>query len=198
MIQINAKTAGSEKSAPERFARTYLRNTLMNSTRRTLLALGVAVIPALWLSPALAADTAIAVSLWDSGDKAMEMLGKLAPMGMAMTPGADMKMATMGITLDQATVPAGNVTFNVSNDSKSEIHEMVVAPVADPMKPLPYNKDLMKVDEDGAGHLGEVAELEPGQSGALTLDLKPGTYILYCNIPGHYELGMWTLLTVSQ
>jgi uncharacterized cupredoxin-like copper-binding protein len=27
--------------------------------------------------------------------------------------------------------------------------------------------------------------------------LKPGRYILYCNIPGHYALGMWTLLTVK-
>ena len=27
--------------------------------------------------------------------------------------------------------------------------------------------------------------------------LKPGLYILYCNIPGHYVLGMWTLMTVT-
>lgn len=62
---------------------------------------------------------------------------------------------------------------------------------------LPYNKAENKVIEDDAGHLGEVAELEPGQNGALTLTLKPGQYILYCNIPGHYALGMWTLFTVK-
>ena len=67
----------------------------------------------------------------------------------------------------------------------------------DPNTPLPYDETLMKVDEDAAGHLGEVAELAPGQSGALRLTLKPGQYILYCNIPGHYAVGMWSLLTVT-
>jgi uncharacterized cupredoxin-like copper-binding protein len=62
---------------------------------------------------------------------------------------------------------------------------------------MPYSTDLQKVDEDAAGHLGEVAELDLGQSGALTVTLKPGTYILYCNISGHYAAGMWTLLTVT-
>lgn len=37
------------------------------------------------------------------------------------------------------------------------------------------NSDEEKVDEDAAGHIGEVAELETGQSGALTMTLKPGT-----------------------
>jgi uncharacterized cupredoxin-like copper-binding protein len=27
--------------------------------------------------------------------------------------------------------------------------------------------------------------------------MQPGTYILYCNIAGHYAMGMWTLLTVT-
>ncbi len=60
-----------------------------------------------------------------------------------------------------------------------------------------YDETMQKVDEDAAGHLGEVAELEPGASGSLTLTMKPGTYILYCNIPGHYAAGMWTLFTVK-
>jgi uncharacterized cupredoxin-like copper-binding protein len=126
----------------------------------------------------------------------MSMMGEVQPMGMAMM-GSDMSMVTMGITTDLSEVPAGEVTFQVTNDSKSMIHEMVLAPVADVSMPLPYDGDQQKVDEDAAGHLGEVAELEPGQSGALTMTLKPGTYILYCNIAGHYAMGMWTLLTVA-
>ena len=78
------------------------------------------------------------------------------------------------------------------------VHEMVISPVKEMHTPLPYDKVGNKVDEDAAGHLGEVAELEPGEKGALKLTLKPGSYILYCNVPGHYALGMWTLLTVKQ
>tara|TARA_R110002051_G_scaffold271530_2_gene332013 strand:- start:200 stop:709 length:510 start_codon:yes stop_codon:yes gene_type:complete len=168
----------------------------MNISRRASIALLASSFVGFALSPAYAADTTINVSLWDKGATSMDMLGETKPMGMAMTD-ADMTMATMGVTLDVAEVPFGEVTFQVTNDSDSMIHEMVLAPVTDVSVPLPYLTDLEKVDEDAAGHLGEVAELEPGQSGALTMTLDPGSYILYCNIPGHYVMGMWTFLTVT-
>ena len=145
---------------------------------------------------ASAGDTVVKVSLWDKGDMSMDMLGKGKPMGMAM-PGGDMGMATMGIKTDAETVPAGQVTFEVTNDSKGMIHEMVISPVGDATVALPYLTEEEKVDEDASGHLGEVAELDPGKGGSLKIDLKPGSYILFCNIPGHYVLGMWTLLTVT-
>lgn len=146
--------------------------------------------------PAFAAGSVVHVSLWDKGPDSMAPLGAGPGMGMAM-PGADMSMATMGVTPDIDSAPAGEITFEAVNDSKEMVHEMVVAPVADPDTPLPYDAANEKVDEDAAGHLGEVAELEPGQSGALRITMRPGRYILYCNIPGHYALGMWTLFTVT-
>ena len=142
------------------------------------------------------AGTTVKVSLWDKGASSMDMMDSIKPMGMAMMS-ADMTMATMGITLDTASVAAGEVTFEAVNASKDIIHEMILAPVVDQAKGLPYLVDDMKVDEDAAGHLGEVSELVPGKSGALTLTLKPGTYILFCNIPGHYAMGMWTLIKVT-
>lgn len=183
----------------------------MNITRRVTIALIAAGLSLSAIGAANAAGTTVNVSLWDKGDHATEMLGSAPPMGMAMGAGPGNmapqgkgmmrgagQRGPMGISLDRETVPAGEVTFKAVNDSKTMVHEMVVAPVADTAKPLPYIKNEERVDEDAAGHLGEVAELEPGQSGALTLTLKPGTYILYCNIPGHYMLGMWSLLTVTQ
>lgn len=163
------------------------------------------------VTPVWSAESTVNVALWDRGASSMNGLGSTSPMGMAMQgapmnpggsphmgmSGGQMPMAMMGIKLDQSSVPAGKVTFAVSNESDVMIHEMVISPVADTSTPLPYSRESQKVDEDKAGHLGEVAELEPGDSGALTLSLKPGTYILYCNIPGHYALGMWTLLKVT-
>jgi uncharacterized cupredoxin-like copper-binding protein len=172
----------------------------MTLTRRDTLVLFVAsaTVAAAVGRPALAAGTVIKVSLWDKGEMSMDMLGKGKPMGMGMM-GAEMgmKMAMLGITLDHDTVAAGEVTFEVTNDSRSMIHEMVVTPVADENLPLPYITDEERVDEDAAGHVGEVAELDPGKSGALTVTLQPGRYVLYCNIPGHYVLGMWSILTVT-
>lgn len=127
---------------------------------------------------ALARATVVKVELWDKG-------AGMGPMG------------PMGIRVSKATVPAGDVTFNVTNTSQAMTHEMVISPVADTSKPLPYRKEANKVDEDAAGHMAEVADLEAGNKGSVTISMKPGTYVLYCNIPGHYVLGMWTLLTVK-
>ena len=152
-----------------------------------------------------AADGAtVNVSLWDKGRMADRMMGMLADMpdGMGMGMGMEgamhgMEMAAMGIQTDQATVPAGEVTFVVTNDSAGVVHEMLVAPVTLDAQPLPYDPDNYRVDEEAAGHLGEVAELDPGATGSLTVTLEPGTYILFCNVAGHYTLGMWTLITVT-
>ena len=46
--------------------------------------------------------------------------------------------------------------------------------------------------------LGEVGDLPPGHSGKLTLNLKPGKYLLFCNESGHYADGMKTELTVTR
>jgi uncharacterized cupredoxin-like copper-binding protein len=56
----------------------------------------------------------------------------------------------------------------------------------------------LRQKEEAAGHLGEVAELDPGAGGSLTLTLPPGKYVLACNLPGHFDSGMWTVLTVQS
>ncbi|WP_146188853.1 hypothetical protein [Albidovulum aquaemixtae] len=169
----------------------------MQITRRRAVGLAALSLPFLRFRPARAASATVKVSLWDKGGSSMDMLGKLPRMGMAMPGMADMgRMATMGITATPDSVAAGDVTFEVTNDSEVMIHEMVVSPVRDAKTPMAYDPGVMKIDEDAAGHLGEVAELDYGKAGALRLPMNPGRHILYGNIPGHYVLGMWAFFTV--
>jgi uncharacterized cupredoxin-like copper-binding protein len=134
----------------------------------------------------------VQISLWDKG-ASTEM-----PTGLAYaSPGLDTTRATMGIKVLPDTVKAGDVTFNVRNDSKDTIHEMIVMYLADPSKPLAYIDAENRVDEDKAGDKGEVSELDAGKSGSLTVDLKAGKYLLICNVPGHYGAGMWAEFTVD-
>jgi uncharacterized cupredoxin-like copper-binding protein len=63
--------------------------------------------------------------------------------------------------------------------------------------PPPYIEAENRIDEDAAEAIGEVEETEPGQSGSANFNLKPGKYLLVCNIPGHYLSGMWAFLTVE-
>ena len=104
--------------------------------------------------------------------------------------------APMGFTLTQHVIPRGKVKFIATNTSMIQEHEMLVIPISDITKPLPYDTGTERFDEDAAGSLGEIAETPPGETGTLTVDLEPGIYMLACNIPNHYAMGMWTLITV--
>ena len=142
-------------------------------------------------SATLAAPSVIKVNLFDLGS------GATMASDMGMTMGGDKSKAVMKIAATPAFARAGDVTFEVTNNSKDVIHEMILVKLKDEKTPLPYVAADSKVDEDAAGHLGEVSELDPGKGGALTLKLDPGTYMLFCNIPGHYMAGMWTTVTVK-
>lgn len=148
------------------------------------------------LGPGAKAETVVKITLWDKGESSMDMLGAHEPMGLGM-PGVDPAMATMGITLDVAEVPAGEVKFQILNDSLEFYHAVTISPVADVTVSLPYLAEDQRVDEAAAGVTANLGELKSHASATKTVTLEPGTYILYCNIAGHYAMGMWTLLTVT-
>jgi len=153
----------------------------------------IAGVMLLGLSGTAGAATVVNVELWDKG-ASMEMAQGLA----YGTPGVDLSKATMGIKATPASAPAGIVSFKVTNTSKDTVHEMIVMYLDDPTKPLPYIDGDKRVDEDKAGDKGEVSELDPGKSGSLTVALKPGKYLLICNVAGHYAAGMWTPFEVTK
>ncbi len=160
---------------------------------RLILPIAALVIGVAMAGPSQAAGTVVNVSLWDKGAETAMATDLGFP-----AAGKDMSKVTMGIALSADTVKAGEITFEVLNSSKDTIHEMIIARLKDLTMLFPYNSSESRVDEDKmAGVLGEVSELEPGQTGALRLDLKPGKYLLFCNIPGHFTSGMWTIFTVK-
>ncbi len=122
----------------------------------------------------------------------------------SMRAGPRMMRGGMRMTADPATVVHGKVSFLVTNAGTIP-HEMLVVPLAGTQSAgnRPMGRDG-RVDE--AGSLGEAAAtcaegegngILPSAAGWLTLDLQPGRYELFCNIPGHYWAGMYTELTVT-
>jgi uncharacterized cupredoxin-like copper-binding protein len=142
-------------------------------------------------APGWANTSVVRVSLWDKGAEAP----MATDLGMGMK--GNMAAATMGLKVSKTKVKAGKVTFEVTNTSKDSVHEMVVAAVKGSNAKLPYNASDSRVEENHIADLGEVSELQPGKSGSVTLDLKPGKYVLFCNVPGHYMDGMWKVITVD-
>jgi uncharacterized cupredoxin-like copper-binding protein len=77
----------------------------------------------------------------------------------------------------------------------------------DPKNPdAPAGIDAIKLESEGGTHTllfdngkvpGFKLEASSGQSDELKVDLKPGKYTFFCDIPGHREGGMEGTLTVT-
>jgi uncharacterized cupredoxin-like copper-binding protein len=107
------------------------------------------------------------------------------------------------VLADPASVPAGPVTFDVTNDSPLPMfpHELVVMRTDLPIDDLPV-KDDGAVDEEAEGIevAGKIPVISPGSTKQLAVDLEAGTYALVCNIASdesHYQKGMWSEFTVE-
>jgi uncharacterized cupredoxin-like copper-binding protein len=115
-----------------------------------------------------------------------------------MDPSTNASVSKMQIALDRDTVPAGKVTFRAVNESKDQIHELIVVRTDAARTALPYDDRKNEVIEKRIHHLGEIADLKPGAKGTMTLNLRPGPYAVICNQPGHFKAGMMAALTVTK
>jgi len=118
----------------------------------------------------------------------------VAPSVMAATINATLR--DDAIQLDNSSVAAGKVSFTVTNSSSKLVHEMVVLQPSMAEDQLPV-KANGKVDEAKLKNKGEVEDIAPGKSKKLTLKLAPGKYVIVCNMPGHYQMGMHAAFSVE-
>ena len=90
-----------------------------------------------------------------------------------------------------SSAKAGVVAFKVKN-AAGGLHELVV--IKTPTKAAKLMTKNGRASE--AGSLGEV-EVKGGAAKTLKLTLKPGHYVLLCNVGKHYTAGMAKDFTVS-
>ncbi len=120
--------------------------------------------------------------------------------------GGDDEGATIDVTLsewivepDASSADAGEIEF-VGDNQGGETHELVVVRAAS-AESLPTDADGAVVEDElpEGALIGEIEDIEAGSSKAVTLDLEPGGYVLFCNITeedasgaveSHFEEGM--------
>jgi uncharacterized cupredoxin-like copper-binding protein len=94
------------------------------------------------------------------------------------------------VSPDKASVSAGDIQFEATNNSASMVHELAV----------------LRVKENGSfENMGEIEDIEAAESGTVTINLAAGKYKLACLlVPGeagsttdHYQEGMHTDFTVN-
>jgi uncharacterized cupredoxin-like copper-binding protein len=77
------------------------------------------------------------------------------------------------------TFEAGSHTFEVVNDGQTP-HEFALGALG-----------------DHHAHFGQTDWLDRGDTQSVTVELEAGTYEVACHVPGHYEAGMTTTITVT-
>ena len=145
--------------------------------------------------------TAFLIALPILGTALSSAAGAVAPKVIAvqlLDATDDPSMAGMQLTVDQDSVPAGPITFAVTNRSKSVVHELLAVKLPAANTELPYDEKDSKVTEGKLNKLVDSDDIKPGVKRSITVALKPGDYLLICNQPGHYRAGMRAALTVTK
>jgi uncharacterized cupredoxin-like copper-binding protein len=131
------------------------------------------------VTPAVAATTTpteVKVELWNKAD------------------------GSQGMTLNTDHVKAGKVKFEVTNSSSNMVHEFLILKTNMKFEDFPKDpENPAVVDEDKLKGVKELSsDLNPGNAGTLTMNLKPGRYVVFCNQPGHFDGGMHLVFTVTK
>jgi uncharacterized cupredoxin-like copper-binding protein len=103
------------------------------------------------------------------------------------------EMTDFKLSANVPSVKAGTYKIGVRNLANME-HSFQVLKTDLAHDKLPIEGGA-KAREDGK--VGEIKSLPAGKSGAVTVDLTPGRYVLICNTAGHYQLGMHVPFTVE-
>ena len=108
---------------------------------------------------------------------------------------------------DVESALADEVTFAAINVG-SIPHKFVVARTDLAPDALPTDdRGVVDAEGEGIAFIDELAEIEPTGSDEVTLDLGPGKYVLFCNLPpeetlhgghpSHYKQGMSAAFTME-
>lgn len=94
----------------------------------------------------------------------------------------------------EAEATTGEVTFDLQNDGPSQHTFFLVRTdlAEDSLPVVDHVVDLGALDV-----VAQADVLGVGAHPSVTADLTPGPYVLFCNLPGHYESDMHAVFTVT-
>ena len=140
----------------------------------------------------LGAALALAAACGDDDDGGESPAAGETPAAPATT--VDVGLVEFAVNPAQDTVDAGTLTFNVSNDG-TEVHTFRV--IKTDLAPDALPTAASRVDEGQVDVVASIPEFNAGETEDVNVDLDAGSYVLICNVPGHYDLGMRAAFTVE-
>ena len=117
------------------------------------------------------------------------MMGASSAAAAAGPRTVNVTLGEMYVKPSKTTISAGKVTFVAKNIGMLQ-HELMIEKM--PIKMAGAGKP---VEDAAQGMINDMGHLGTGK---MTLKLTPGTYELFCNVPGHYAAGQHTMFTVTK
>lgn len=136
---------------------------------------------------------------------ALPLAGCSSSSGASSAKTVQVRLVEFQLTPNAADVKAGTLGFDVRNAGTTK-HEMVVVR-AGSADELPKRADG-SVDEDKIAptdKAGETGEFDASRTKSVSLDLRPGSYVMFCNIVqdtaagpvSHFARGMHAQISVT-
>lgn len=153
---------------------------------------------------ALPAVLALALSACATSGGASATAGGGGDGGGAATA-VNVTLQEWAVVPDAESVPAGDVTFTVTNDGPEDVHEFVILKTDLDAGDLPTDEHGA-VEEEGEGMevVDEIEDIPVGETQELAVSLEAGNYVLLCNVysededEAHYQMGMRTAFEVTD
>lgn len=146
--------------------------------------------PTVTPTPATPAATPTGATSADAATARAEELQQTAARGVVIVVGIEWAFGT-GLP----SIAAGEVTFEMINEG-AVVHDLWVLRAAHAYDALPVQGGVAVTGGD-VEVVEKVLETAAGTTVSLTASLEPGSYVLICNIPAHYELGMRAPFTID-
>ncbi len=119
------------------------------------------------------------------------LLGSLGP-----PTGISTTLNEWSIVLPSYELAAGASNFNVTNEGVI-LHNVIFVRTDLAPDALPVDDTILVVDETAVDVIARSADLVTGETDKVAVELSAGSYVLVCNIPTHYDLGMFVGITVE-
>ncbi len=100
------------------------------------------------------------------------------------------------ITMSTSSLSAGDHVIEASNVG-AEAHELVVFRTDLAADALPVDAGRVPEDGEGLTFVGEIESFDAGGVESGSFQFEAGHYVFVCNLPDHYEQGMYAEIEVS-
>jgi len=120
------------------------------------------------------------------------------PSPTAVAAGGQITLAEFKVSVP-TLIKGGTGTFHIVNGGTIE-HELLVFKSDRPISAYPTDSDGRILEEDPSiTKISDGDNIAVGASQDRAIELSsPGTYVFVCNLPGHYQQGMYKVVTVTS